>query len=793
MSDYVSGSPQYYQEIVVDPQNRDRVYSMDTFLNVTEDGGKSFERVSIRHKHVDDHALWINPDNTDHLRVGCDGGIYETWDRGQNWQFKANLPITQFYKICVDNDQPFYNVYGGTQDNNTIGGPTRTTSVNGIVNSDWFITLGGDGFEPQVDPSDPNIVYCQYQHGGLARFDRQSGERLDIQPQPARDDPPQRWNWSSALLISPHSPARLYFCSQRVWRSDDRGDSWTVISGDLTQQLDRNRLEIMGTVWGVDTVAKNRSTSFYGNIVSLSESPLAEGLIYAGTDDGLVQVTVNGGGEWQRHDKFGKMPKMAYVSCLAASVHDPKTVYATFDNHKQGDFAPYVMKSTNRGGSWKSIAGDLPTRGHAHSIVEDHVNPDLLFVGTEFGVFFTLDGGKKWTQLKGDIPTIACRDLEIQRRESDLVVGTFGRGFYVLDDYSPLRSITPKALEKESMLFPVKDAWRYMQRYPIGGRDKSNQGASFFNAPNPPHGAVISYYLPAGLQTLKEERQKKEKELRETGEPVYYPDWEELRREDREKNPTIILTITDAEGNVVRRMTGPTDKGFHRVTWNLRYPSPRPVSLGGEEQRPPWARDPVGPMVAPGAYSVSLAKSVRDEITPFSEPQSFSVVTLEQTTLPAKDPRELLAFQRQVAELQRSVLGASRVAGEAQSRIDHVTKALLDTPAADAALLDETRALELRLKELMVVLEGDRTVAARSEPTAPSLTGRVNRITRGWSSSSAPTGTQRESYAVAVEQFIELLPQLRQLVEVDLVALEDKLEAAGAPWTPGRMPRWGEE
>ncbi|MFH1843044.1 MAG: glycosyl hydrolase, partial [bacterium] len=533
MNDYLSSSPQYYQEIVADPVDPNRVYSLDTFTRITEDGGNSFERLGLGYRHVDDHAMWIDPDDTDHMLIGGDGGIYESWNRGEQWEFKANLPVTQFYKLCTDNDFPFYNIYGGTQDNNTIGGPSRTTSLSGIVNSDWYITLGGDGFEPQVDPENPDIVYSQYQYGGLARYDRQSGEQIYIQPQPEPGDEPLKWNWSSPLLISPHANTRLYYACQKIFRSDDQGNSWTPISGDLTRRLDRNRLEVMGQVWGIDTVAKNRSTSFFGNIVSLAESPLQAGLLYAGTDDGLIQVSEDGGESWTGYETFKGVPDMAYVSYLTASLHDAGTVYAAFDNHKQGDFAPYVLKSTDRGKSWRSIAGDLPARGHAHAVVQDHVLPDLLFVGTEFGVFFTLDGGEKWLQLKAGIPTVACRDLEIQRRENDLVVATFGRGFYVLDDYTPLRGLegglTEADLEQEAILFPVKQTWMYMPSSPIGGRDKGSQGDAFYNAPNPPYGAVFTYYLGEGLQSLEEQRQEREKELREAKKPVYYPDWDDLR------------------------------------------------------------------------------------------------------------------------------------------------------------------------------------------------------------------------------------------------------------------------
>ena len=322
MGDQVSTSPQYYNELVPDPKNKDRVYAMDTWMMVTDDGGKTWSKVGEKFKHVDNHALWIDPENTDHLIAGCDGGLYESFDRAATWAFTANLPITQFYRVAVDNDAPAYNVCGGTQDNYTLCGPSRTLTTHGIRNSDWFVTTGGDGFQPRIDPTDPNIVYAESQHGGLVRFDRKTGEQVDIQPQPAPGEAPLRWNWDSPLIISPHSHTRLYFAAQRVFRSDDRGDTWTPISGDLTAQIDRNKLPVMGRVWSVDAVAKNASTSFYGNIVSLAESPKKEGLLYAGTDDGLVQVTEDGGGTWRKIASFPGVPAQTYVSYLFPSWFD---------------------------------------------------------------------------------------------------------------------------------------------------------------------------------------------------------------------------------------------------------------------------------------------------------------------------------------------------------------------------------------------------------------------------------------------------------------------------------------
>ncbi len=445
-SDYMPRSPQYYNEIFCDPKDANRVYAMDTFMHVTEDGGKTWSKVPENHKHVDNHALWIDPRDTRHLRAGCDGGLYESWDRGRTWRFFANLPVTQFYRVAVDTSRPFYSVYGGTQDNATLGGPSRTVNDTGITNTDWFVTVFGDGFRPAIDPEDPDTVYSESQYGGLVRYDRRTGEMVDIQPQPAPGEPPLRWNWDTPLFVSPHHHTRLYVAAQKVYRSDDRGDTWKAISGDLTRGLDRNKLPLMGRVWGVDAVAKNASTSPYGNIVALTESPLVEGLLYAGTDDGLIQVTEDGGAHWRRIDRIPGVPERTYVSALVASAHDPDVVYAAFDNHKMGDFTPYVYRSADRGRTWTSIRADLPDRQVVHAVAEDDGDARLLFLGTEFGLWCSPDAGGHWIQLKGGLPTIAVRDLAVQKREHDLVLATFGRGFYILDDYTPLRGLGPDLL-----------------------------------------------------------------------------------------------------------------------------------------------------------------------------------------------------------------------------------------------------------------------------------------------------------------------------------------------------------
>ncbi len=565
------------------------------------------------------------------------------------------------------------------------------------------------------------------------------------------------------------------------------------MSGDLSAGVDRNRLKVMGRVWSVDAVAKNDSTSFYGNIVALNESTLVEGLIYVGTDDGLVQVTEDGGETWTRIERITGVPNDTYVYDLEPSLHDDDVVFGSFNNHKKGDFKPYLMKSNDRGKSWTSITGNLPARGSTYAFAQDHVNPDLLFVGTEFGLFFTVDGGKVWTGFSGGMPTVAVRDLEIQRRENDLVVGTFGRGILILDDYTPLRAVNEAMLQSGATLFPVKDAWMYVPTMPLGIRGKAFQGDGFFTAPNPPYGAVFTYYLAEDIQTLEEARRAKESEIKKDGGDLFYPSWDELRAEDREEKPVILLTVKDGDGNVVQRVEGPVTAGFHRVAWDFRYPATDPVDLTPDDPGP-FADPARGPMASPGTYTVSLARRVRGEETELSGPWSFQAAPLGAALLPAEDREALLAFQLKTARLNRAVLGANRSLSEALTRVKHLKKGIDDTPLASAELAARVRKLESGLKDLQVLLAGDRTIARRNEPTPPSITGRVQRIIQAqWNSTSAPTGTSRDGYRFAAEAFAPVLDDLTRLLESDLAELEKELEDAGGPWTPGRVPRWTPE
>ena len=787
-SSYMTNSPQYYNELVVDPYNAERLYSLNTFTNISEDGGKSWKPLSLKFRHVDDHALWIDPDNTDHLYIGGDGGIYESWDRGQTWRHVRNLPIAQFYRIQPDNAEPFYNVCGGTQDNNSLCGPSRTNDIHGIDNSDWHIILGGDGYKPQIDPNDPNIIYPQYQYGGLARYDRRTEERVYITPHPKSGEKQYKWNWNSPLLISPHKPTRLYYAAEKLFRSEDRGDSWEVISPDLTRQLDRNQLEVMDRVWSVDTISKNKSTSMYGSIIGLSESPLEEGLIYVGTDDGLISVTEDGGENWNTVRKFPKVPDMSLVEDIITSVHDANVAYAVFDNHKRGDYKPYVLKTTDRGRSWKSVTGNLPVRGSAHTIAEDHVDPNLLFVGTEFGLFFTQDGGQNWHALKNNFPTIAVRDIEIQRRENDLVVGTFGRGIYILDDYTPLRTSPAQLKQQAATLFPIKDAWLYIQGDQFDDREKGSSGSEFYNAPNPPYGATISYYIKDEIKSRKKVRRAAEIKKEKAGEDTPYPSWDELRKEDQEEKPSVMLVIKNPQGEIIKRVKGKSQKGFHRTTWDMRLSPPDAVSLKKPGFVPYWVTPPMGPLAVPGQYTVTLMKRQEGVLSPLSEPQSFTLKSLDNSPEITDNPEQRQAFQQRLGELLRTTEGANSKMGEIDNRIKHLKEAVRLTAAAEESQAQQLRQLQARYYTLKTRLQGDQTISSRSEPVPWSVNTRVYNLYGGIIESQADVpGNYRESMAIAERELAQVLNDLSTL-DGDLKSFEKTMEQLGAPWTPGRLP-----
>lgn len=783
----------YYTEIFCDPKEAGKLYSMDFAINVSTDGGKSFRPIGEKYKHVDNHAIWVDPDNTDHILAGCDGGLYETHDGAKNWKYFPNLPITQFYKVTTDNALPFYNVYGGTQDNNSQGGPSRTLTHHGIMNSDWFITVGGDGFESQVDPKDPNIVYSQWQYGGLIRFDRKSGEVLDIKPVEKDGEPAYRWNWDAPLFISNFDHKRIYFAANKLFRSDDQGQSWKTISGDLSRQIDRNKLPVMGKVWSMDAVAKNQSTSIYGNITAFYESPKNEKLLYVGTDDGLVQTTTDGGATWNKTASFPGAPDRCLVHAVAASQHDENVAYAVLNNHRSGDFKPYIMKTADKGKSWTSISSNLPVRGSAYCISEDHKNPNLLFVGTDFGVFFTLDGGKNWTQLKAGLPTTCIRDMDIQKRENDLVLATFGRGFYILDDYSPLQNIRREDLDKQQKFFPVKDGLVFIPSGPIGHRGKSFMGEQLYTAENPPIGATITYWLGKDYKTIKDIRKEAEAAKVKASQPVYYPSADSMRLEDREEAPYVLVMISDDKGNVVRKLNQPAKKGMYRLTWDGRTEVSSPVSFHPVDLDNPYAEPDKGYLCLPGKYTASLHVVHHGKQEKVGEDIAFNLVQLNNSSLAPADKKANDEFYRYASEFRRVMLGTNSYLNELMSKIKFIKSAITQSQGNNLSYLAELKALETRLINADDILGGDASLAKREFEVLPGILGMAEGVVAAvWSTTTPITETHRSALELVKKKFATVYSEVRS-VDAELTKIEQKLENIKAPYTPGRLPSWSNQ
>jgi photosystem II stability/assembly factor-like uncharacterized protein len=790
MSDYHS-SGQYYNEIFCDPKDVDKVYSVETRSVYTTDAGKTWNRISTSGRHVDDHALWIDPSDTEHFIIGGDGGIYETWDAGATFDFKENLPVTQFYRVHVDNAEPFYNVYGGTQDNNSMGGPSQNLMSDGVINDEWFVTLGGDGFWLATDPENPDIVYTEYQYGNVYRYDKKSKESINIKPRERKDELTYKWNWNAPLIVSPHKGTRIYMAANKVFRSEDRGNTWKVISDDLTAQVDRNSFPVMGKYWPADAVAKDVSTSQWGTIVSLVESPVKEGLLYAGTDDGVISVSENGGDSWTQVKTFQSVPEYTYVSDIWADRFDENVVYATFSNLKNDDFRPYVFKSTDKGKTWNSISGNLPENGSVHTIVQDFIRPELLFAGTEFGVFFTIDNGENWVQMKAGIPTIAVFDIAIQERESDLVLATFGRGFYILDDYSPLRHVSHEMAAQDAKIFPVKDALLYNQE-----SNKDNQGNTYFKAPNPEFGATFTYYLKEVPKTKKQLRKEEEKKLFEAGKPIPQPTWRELQLEEKEEPSHLIFTIFDSEDNVVRQITTSPSKGINRVNWDLRYSLPGSVRVNGSFNPAAGgngSRRGSGILAMPGTYKVGLQMWHEGELIDLVEPVEFTCKKLNITSLPAENYIENVEFAKKVSKLAVAVVGTGQMISDMISRVEHIKQAIYSTPGAGQELMDRARVLSKELEELNFKMNGVPAKASGEEvpPAQVPINDRLGNITyTHYGSTSGITTTEKEGYEILAEEFPPVLNTLKRIVEKDIPALETELNKIGAPWTPGRIPVW---
>ena len=786
MSDAVSGGtgPHYYQELYACPHNFDRLYLMNVRILVSDNGGANFRTLKEQKKHSDNHALVFRKDDPNYLLVGCDAGVYESFDLAENWRFLPNLPLTQYYKVAVDDREPFYHIFGGTQDNGSHGGPSRTDNQHGIRNQDWYKTLFADGHQSATEPGNPDIIYAETQQGGMHRIDLKTGEQVFIQPQAPEGGGHERFNWDAPIVVSPHNPATIYFASQRMWRSDNRGDSWTAISDDLTRNEERITLPIMGKQQSWDNPWDVGAMSIFNSITSISQSPIDENVLYAATDDGIIQVTSDGGKNWRKimAEKLPGVPARAFVNDIKADLHDVNTVYVALDNHKSGDFQPYLYKSTDKGMTWKSIKGNgksgIPDRVLTWRIVQDHVKSDLLFAATEHGIYVTLNGGQQWEKLKG-APTISFRDLAIQKRENDLVGASFGRGFYVLDDYSAMREVTKENLKEEATLFTTRKAWWYVPR-----SIAAVAGADSYAADNPPFGAVFTYHLSKDYKTKKAERKKKEKELAKAGKAVPFQGWDALEAERRQAKPKMWLTVKNASGDVIRKIKAPAKKGINRIAWDLRYPSANPIRPGRTGRG--GGRWNSGPLAPPGTYSVSLSKEVEGEVTALAGPVEFEVVPLRKGTLEGNSPKDYVAFSEDYSAVRTQLSATGDALDKSMDKVDAMVVALERANTEPGALNKELYDLKQQLYNLEEKLYGNRTKSEIGERNSPTVNSRLRVGRRGLSTTYGPTPLHRESLTIAKKELATIADAVEEISMKTIPALEKNLQRVGAPYIHGQ-------
>ena len=761
MSDAVAGGtgPHYYQELYTSPHEFDKLYLVDNYMQVSNDGGKTFYRMNENEKHVDNHAIAFRKSDPNYILVGCDGGLYESFDNTENWKFIDNLPLTQFYKIAVDDSKPFYKIYGGTQDNNTQGAPSRTDNIHGIRNSDWFILLGGDGHQPATEPGNPNIVYVQWQRGNLNRHDRITGENINIKPQPSIGEKTERYNWDSPIIVSPHDPKRIYFASQRIWRSDNRGDKWNPISKDLTKNIQRVRTKFYDKLQKWDNSWDLYAMSNFSTITSISESPIVEGLIYAGTDDGLIQVTEDGGESWSKTDfkKINGLPEFAFVNDIKADLFDENKVYAVFDNHKYGDFKPYIFMSSNKGKTWENISENLPKNTILWRVVQDHVRKDLFFLGTEFGVYFKTENSQGWVKLSSGIPNIAVRDLAIQKRQDDLVAGTFGRGIYILDDYSSLRTFDLEDKNKEAILFNTKDTYWYLQKRVLGGRKKASQGDSYFVADNPPYGVNFTYFLNEKYSSSKEKRINAEKNLEKENKEFGVPSWDTLDKEEIEVAPSVWLFIS-SNNDIIKKIKLKNKKGINRANWDFSTQSITPVTSSNID------RKMSGPKVGIGTYSSQIFKLIEGEYIAISSKKDFYLKPFQRGALKGSSNAEVVAFWNDVYNLKVRAYELSDEIKNSKKEIDKIIKSYHLAKTTNSSVEKSIKNLSENYNKINIKLNGSKSRSSIGEQNDyPSLWTYLWSASGSTNSSYGPTDTHKQSYINAKSILTEIKTEFKKL------------------------------
>ena len=787
--------PSYYSQIRVDPNNDLRIWELGAPMFYSEDGGKTFTTQRVRGIHGDYHAMWIDPADSNHMITGSDGGIHWSYDAGKDWDFLNTIAIGQFYEISLDNEKP-YHICGGLQDNGSWCGPSQTLVRDGIANEDWQVIHGGDGFYAAIDNVEPWIVYTESQDGHVARRDLRTGQQRSVMPEAKATEPHYRFQWNSPVAVSAHDHMTVYYGGNYLFKSTDRGDTWTRLGGDLTTGVDRNKLQIFGKTPDKNTLSRHDGVQDYPTITTLSESPLTPNVLWVGTDDGNVQVSRDGGKTWKNVvKKVPSVPSGTYVSRVVASKTAEGAAFVTFDGHRADDYNVYIFATTDYGESWKAIRNGIPdSAGSVHVIREHPRTTNLLFAGTEFGLWVSWDRGANWTALKNNFPTVPVDDIQIQERENDLVLATHGRSIWIFDDLTPIEKMDAKVEGSALTFFPPHAAvtWSIRQR-------RWSAGQNMFTAKNPPYGALLSYYLKDAVPA---EAPKKDKDKKEGAEEQPKP---ETRSDAGEKKEgKVKITVTDKDGKTVREFDGPGAAGVSRTNWDLRSnPPAEPTPEQLEAAAAGFGFGPRGPLVDPGEYTIKI-KAGDQEATQKVTVEDDNRVTFSASDRAARreaiDKLYTMAKtsdkDRRTIEGIQTALKNAREQWKKDAGKPNAPKIPEDiVKAADELQTKVDAVAEKFIREQQSLGNAGPPFEWKPDPLPIQVQGLLNDLD-GFS--AAPDGQQKEKLEELTPLVSDASAAVKNIVETELPALNKKMNEAGIPHIVPAAPqsrggRGGEE
>lgn len=803
--------PSYYSQVRIDPNNDLRIWELGAQMFYSEDGGKTFSTQRVKSIHGDFHAMWIDPADSNHVITGCDGGIHWSYDSGRTWDFMNVIAIGQFYEVGLDNEKP-YKICGGLQDNGSWCGPSMSLTRDGIVNSDWTLMPGGDGFYARIDYAEPWIVYTESQDGHISRRDEHTGQQREIMPEAKVGEPHYRFQWNSPMEVSAHDHKTLYYGGNYLFKSTDHGDSWIRLGGDLTTGADRNKLPIFGKTPDKSTLSRHDGVEEYPTITTLSESPLTPNVLWVGTDDGNLQVSRDAGKTWKNVvGRVPGVPKGTYVTRVVASKYAEGAAFATFDGHRTDDYNVYIFQTSDYGETWKAIRNGIPdAAGTVHVVREHPRNANLLFAGTEFGLWVSWDHGANWTALKNNFPTVPVDDIEIQAEQNDLVLATHGRSIWIFDDITPIEKFDASVASADVKLFPPRTAilWDLRER-------RWSAGQKMFTGKNPPYGAILNYYLkealpPEAPKTAKDEKEKdKDKEKREATASEQKSKTEAAGEQKAKtadagnKEGKAKISVYDKDGKLVREFDGPGKAGVNRTNWDLRWNSPAvPTPEQLEAAAAGFDFGPRGPLVEPGEYTIKIKAGGKEDS------QKVVVEDDPRQQMPAADRaarseaiQQLYALAKLTDKDRKTIQGIKEGLKAAREQ----WKKEAERPEAPKIPEEIQKAAEELQKKVDAVAEkfvreqeglgnAGPPFIWKPEPLPQQVQSLLRDLDGFW---AAPGGQQKDKLAELPPLVNDASAQVKKIAEEDLPALNKKMNDAGIPHIvpaapPQRPGRGGE-